>query len=127
MGVLEDGFDDAGVLSEALFGECDVDVQVGEGAVELVVVGGGELQGQALGDQVGQQRVLPLVPQEVRVVLKRLRLVLSLRRRQVPDQRQDVLVLDRHEAEELPQVARVVGRRGTQVRHRHILIIDLGE
>jgi len=127
LGVLEDGFDDSLIFGEALFGECDVDVQVGEGAVELVVVGGGELQGQALGDQVGQQRVLPLMPQEVRVVLKRLRLILSLRRRQVPDQRQDVLVLDRHEAEELPQVARIVGCRSTQVWHRHILIIDLGE
>jgi hypothetical protein len=45
LGVLEDGFDDSLIFGEALFGECDVDVQVGEGAVELVVVGGGELQG----------------------------------------------------------------------------------
>ena len=78
MCVLKYGFDNAGVLGESLLGERDVDIQVGEGAVELVVVGGGELQGEALGDQVGQEGVLPLVPQEVRVVLERLSLVLSL-------------------------------------------------
>lgn len=43
LGILEDGFDDSLILCESLLGEGDVDVQVGEGSVELVVMRGREL------------------------------------------------------------------------------------
>ena len=49
MGVLEDSLDDTFIFNDAFLGESDVNVKVGEGSVEFVVMGGGELESQALG------------------------------------------------------------------------------
>ncbi len=96
--VLKHGLNDSFILLVSLLCECDVYVEIRECAVELVVVRGGELQSEALGDQEGEQRVLTLVAEEVRVVAEGLRLVFFLDGGEVPDKGENILILDRHKA-----------------------------
>jgi hypothetical protein len=111
MNILEDGFNDSLIFSEALLGQGDVHVQVREGPVKLVIVRGRKLEGQALCYKIGQKGIFSLMPEEVRVIPQRLRLILSLGRWQVPNQAHDILIFDGDKSDDLTKVARIVSGR----------------